>query len=81
MKIFPPIADSQTDRFALTRGPDGIYLVDGRVIPVADHARAGVNDGQPVVGIQGHRNPSVSLVGVHIGADVEQRKLELMPQT
>ncbi len=37
------------DRFQLRLEPDGVYRVDGRVIPVRDNAILGVDDRKPVV--------------------------------
>lgn len=40
------------DRFALRLGPDGVYRVDGRVVPIReDGAESRIDDREPVVGV------------------------------
>ena len=67
------------DRFALRREPNGVYLADGRVIPVADNSASGIDDGQLVVPIHSGSDGGVSLIGAALGVNVEERKLELVP--
>lgn len=50
--------------------PDGIYRIDGRVIPVGNHAGLCVDDGQLVSGIHDTINNSVGLSGAVLGVDV-----------
>ncbi len=65
--MYESLTGDGPDRFALRRGPDGVYLVDGRVIPVADNSAGGVDDSKPVVGIHVR---DYSVVGVARGRAV-----------
>lgn len=67
-----PIAGDVPDGFALRAMPDGIYLVDGRTIPVADDAALSVNHSEPVVSVEKTGNDGIGLGGAVIGVDVEQ---------
>ena len=58
------------DRFKLTLGPDGIYRVDGRVIPAADHPAYRVDNGKPVIGVHGGVDNLKSPMGAVIGMNV-----------
>ena len=54
--------------------PNGVYRLDGRVVPVGHDSTKGVssNDhGKPVVGVHGGDDMGVSLIGSKIGVDVE----------
>lgn len=79
MKQATQINPSQIDCFCLSLGPDGVYRVDGRVIPVRDEARIGVDHSKPVVPIKNLSDMGVGLLGRHSRADIEQRQLELVP--
>lgn len=78
--MFKPIrGDGNAATFDLRHVPDGIYLRDGRAIPVAHDATMGIDDGKAVVNVHGRSNNGEGLRGVVIGMDVEQRVLELVP--
>mgnify|MGYP006873511011 CR=1 FL=1 len=68
------------DRFALRLEPNGVYRVDGRVIPVCDNCTNNVgadDDSQSIISIHGRQDVCVGLLGAVIGMDVEKRVLEL----
>ncbi|MFC0246400.1 hypothetical protein ACFOLL_04355 [Falsochrobactrum ovis] len=52
--------------------PDGIYRLDGRLIPVGDNPALGINDSQLVSKIHSRVNNGVSLGGAVLGADVPE---------
>lgn len=48
--MFNPISgDGNNERFSLRPMPNGVYCVDGRVIPIADHSAVCLNDRKPIV--------------------------------
>lgn len=54
----------EPDRFALRREPDGIYRVDGRVIPIRDDGSNVIfcyNDGELVVAVHTVPHPQSDL--------------------
>lgn len=62
------------DRYDLTLGPDGVYRVDGRVIPVRDDRAKvirAVDDRKLVVGVHGGVYDGERLVGAVIGMNVK----------
>ncbi len=62
------------DRFKLWREPDGVYRVDGRVIPVADNSAkeiSTVNDGKPVVSVKRLCDMGVGVLGRQPTVDVK----------
>lgn len=68
-----PIAgDGNAARFALRRGPDGVYRVDGRVIPVCYDAAGCVDDGKPVVAVHSGINDMKRRGGAVLGVYVEE---------
>lgn len=67
------IGGPRPDRFELRLGPDGVYRVNGRVIPIADDAAKGVDDCQLVPEIHLRADQRVSRSGVCLGVNVEQR--------
>lgn len=69
---FPPIDPKSADRFALLRKPDGVYLVDGRLVPVRDDGAVGFDYGEPVVAIHDAEHGGVGVCGAVLGAHVEQ---------
>lgn len=65
------------DRFKLHTGPDGVYRIDGRVIPIRDDGPkvvGGIDNGQAVVGVHDHSHAVIGLVGRQRGVDVEKRE-------
>lgn len=49
-----PIDPKTEDRFALRPGPDGVYFIEGRMIPVRKDSPndvGAVDDSQPVIGV------------------------------
>lgn len=66
------IAPKENSRFDLRLGPDGVYRVDGRIIPIADNSTLGINNSKPVIGVHGLANMSISQAGVELGVDVKQ---------
>ena len=68
----PIVGDGGAERFALRREPDGVYRVDGRVVPIADDTTLGVDDRQAVVGVQRGSNMGVGRFGVMGRVDVEK---------
>lgn len=48
-----PIGGLRPDPFALRRGPNGVYLSDGRFIPSRNDATAGVDNSQAVIDVHG----------------------------
>lgn len=77
--MFPALDPSGVDRFALLRKPDGVYLVDGRLVPVRHDSAVCLDDGQPVASVHGLDHDGVGLGCAVLGAHVEKRELELMP--
>lgn len=71
------IGGPSPDRFALRRELDGVYRVDGRMIPVCDHCFGAIDDRESVVPIHDLKDVSVSLLGGHLGVHVKQGELEL----
>lgn len=70
---FPAIGgDGNAERFALRLVPDGVYRVDGRVIPVCDNAVLSVNDSQPVVSVHNSKNVGIGLLGSQLGVNVKE---------
>lgn len=72
----PILGDGNWNRFALRREPNGIYRVDGRVIPVCDEGAepiGTVDDRQSVVRVHNTPNIGVSLLGSVAGMNEEQR--------
>lgn len=69
----PPIDPLQNDigRWDLTLNPDGVYRVDGRVIPSADHPAFRVDDGEPVVGVHSGIDNAEGLGWAVLGAHIE----------
>ena len=71
--MFEPVAgDGNAARFALTLCPDGVYRVDGRVIPVRDDSALSVDDGQPVVSIERKEDVSIGGLGSVLGVNVKK---------
>lgn len=70
--MFPAIQPGP-DRFALLRKPDGVYLVDGRSVPVRNDGAVGFDHSQPVVLVRDCGHDGVSLGGAVLGAHVEKR--------
>lgn len=74
--MFAPISgDGNASRFALRLQPDGVYRVDGRVIPVADHSAKPVgciDDSESVIGIHGCMNVCVGVLGRVGAVHIEQ---------
>ena len=60
------------DRFALHLGPDGVYRVDGRIIPSTDHPAHGVDNDQFVVKIHRGVHQRESLGGIVGRVHIEQ---------
>lgn len=60
------------DKYALRHRPDGIYCVDGRVIPSANNASRSVDDRDLVVGITGGVDDVKRFRGGVLGVDIEQ---------
>ena len=60
------------DRFELRREPDGVYRIDGRVIPSAYDASLCVDHCDPVVGVHNGKNKVRGLVGVVGRVHIEQ---------
>lgn len=56
----------------LRRSPDGVYHIQGRVIPVRDNAALGVDNGQPVVGIHDGKDVCMGLLGSQVSVDVKE---------
>ena len=73
---FPPVSgDGNRGRFALRREPDGIYLVDGRVIPVRDDSAKGgvtIDYSKPIVGIHGSEDSRINFSGSQLGVNVKK---------
>lgn len=72
--------DGNSALFSLRCLPDGVYLSDGRSIPVAYDAPISINNGKPVIGVHNRVNDSKCINGAVIGIDVEKRELKLMPE-
>ena len=70
--MFQQIGGDASDRFALREDPDGVYRVDGRVIPVRDEAAVRDDNGEPVVGVQRLSDMGVGRLGREAGVNVEQ---------
>jgi len=69
------------DRIRLRLEPNGVYFVDGRVIPVRHDACGSVDNGKAIVPVHDGCNLREGLLGSLSRMDVEQRKLELVPPT
>ena len=80
MAIKNQLGNSRHDRFALRREPNGVYRVDGRVIPVCDdraESVGGNDDGESVVCVHDAQDMRISRFGSVLGMNVEERVLEL----
>ncbi len=80
--MFEPLLPGEPDRFELRRGPDGVYRIDGRAVPIADESsegRVAVDDRQSIVRVASLPNMGVGFLGVARGMDVKERKLKLVP--
>lgn len=73
---FPPIAgDGNAALFALRRDPDGVYRIDGRVIPVRDDgacAEVAVDHRKAIIPIHDRLNDSERLSGSVLGVNVKE---------
>ena len=75
--IPPPAFKSlsnEPDRFKLRLEPDGVYRVDGRVIPVRDETArdvGGVDNGESVVGVKCLGDMMPSGLGGLVTMDIE----------
>lgn len=58
-----------TAQVSLFLMPDGVYRIDGRLVPGADHAAAGVDNGQLVVGVHDAMNDGEGLGGASLDAE------------
>ena len=70
---YPQIGDGP-DRFELRLEPDGVYRVDGRVIPVRDETArdaGGVDNGESVVGVKCLGDMMPSGLGGLVTMDIE----------
>jgi hypothetical protein len=60
------------DRFTLCLGPDGVYRVDGRVIPSADHPSHRIDHNELVVVVHGSADQGKGILGRVGRVHVEQ---------
>jgi len=67
----PISGDGNDDKFSLRRMPNGVYCVDGRIIPVADDAARRVNNGESVVNVSDRSKSRKHLRGSKLGVDVK----------
>ncbi|WP_424982109.1 hypothetical protein [Maritalea sp. S77] len=71
--MFKPISgDGNAERFTLRPMPNGVYSIDGRLIPIRDDSARSLNDSKSVVGVYSARNMGVSLGGAAAGMDVKE---------
>jgi len=69
-----PIIDGP-DRFALLRGPNFVYLSDGRMIPIRDDRSdfiGAIDNRKPVVHVHCRAHDGERLGGAVLGVDVEE---------
>ena len=59
------------DRFALRLRPDGVYFVEGRVIPVRDESSLALDNGEAVVRVHDRVDPSKDLGWGVLGVQIE----------
>jgi hypothetical protein len=72
--MFPPICgNGGADQYELRQEPNGIYLVYRRLVPCADYAALGVNDGELIPEIHFRENDTIGFLGSVDGIDVKQR--------
>lgn len=71
-KTMPAIRDDGFDRFELRRMPNGIYCIDGRIVPVRCDASDCIDDNQLIVRVNESGNMGKRLTGVKFGAHVEK---------
>lgn len=70
---YPAISgDGNSGRFALLLEPDGVYRVDGRVIPVCDKAAISNDHSKPVVVVHDADNCVVGLLGSQFSVNIEK---------
>ena len=76
LRQFPPIAgDGNAKRFELRCDPNGVYRVDGRVIPVAHDSTeitGSVDYGEPIIRIHNPDHLGIGLCGSVLGVNVEK---------
>lgn len=77
----PIRGDGGAGRWYVATGPDGVDRVYRRSILRGNDAARGVDDGEAIIGIHSAMHKGESLSSGHLGVDVEQRQLELVPRT
>ena len=66
------IGGPTVDRFELRREPNGVYHVNGRVIPVSDDSIRTIDHGKSVVPVHDLQYSRIGLVGVERCVDVKK---------
>lgn len=75
----PVRGDGGSGQYVLRRGPDGVDRIYRRLVPCRHDAAAGIDDGKFIIPVHSGSDTRKGLLGGKLGAHVEQRELELMP--